>query len=337
MPSSVHPSEVSLARSPVIACISSAMHAGAVAQASARLAGQARKPLILFHSINEHRIKGDLPDPFRSQIDRRRMKATLAELTQTLGPVEDGVDVVLREGHWQSALSQMIARMGAAIVVAGSPCSGHTSHLATSILEQGIAACMFVPQRELMTEAAQPRQKIMVPLDGSAFSEAALAQALRLATSDGAELFLAHVIPQCGLEDFGPPTVRDLQLRDQIDRRNEQSACAFIEAHLRQIKAYGLAARSNCTKGDPRVRLLDLVAEERPTMVVMSARGAGLRTCEDLAIGSTSAFVLDHLSVPVLVVASGFHAPSDARWAGNHGASEHLARPPLSRPVLTTS
>lgn len=337
MPNSVHLSEVSLERSPVIACIGSSTHGGAVAQASARLAAQARKPLILFHSISEHRINGNLPDPFSCQIDRRRMNAALVELTQMLDAVEDGVSVTLSEGHWQSELSQMIARTGAAIAVAGSPCSGHTSHLATSILEQGIAACMFVPQGEPVIDAAQPRPKIMVPLDGSAFSEAALAQAIRLATSDGAELFLAHVIPECGLEDFGPPTVHDLQLRDQIDRRNEESACEFLEAHLRQIKAYGLAARSNCTKGDPRVRLLDLIAEERPAMVVMSARGAGLRTCEDLAIGSTTAFLLDHLSVPVLVVANSPLAPPAARRAGNHALSEHRARPPLSRPILTTS
>lgn len=337
MPNSVHLSEVSVERSPVIACIGSSMHGGAVAQASARLAAQARKPLILFHSINERRINGNLPDPFSCQIDRRRMNAALVELTQMLDAVEDGVSVTLSEGHWQSELSQMIARTGAAIAVAGSPCSGHTSHLATSILEQGIAACMFVPQREPVIDAAQPRPKIMVPLDGSAFSEAALAQAIRLATSDGAELFLAHVVPECGLEDFGPPTVHDLQLRDQIDRRNEQSACEFLEAHLRHIQTYGLTAHSNCTKGDPRVRLLDLIAEERPAMVVMSARGAGLKTCEDLAIGSTTAFLLDHLSVPVLVLASAPLAPPGARWAGKNALSEHLARPPLSRPVLTTS
>lgn len=337
MPNSVHLSEVSVERSPVIACIGSSEHGGAVAQASARLAGKARKPLILFHSISEYRINGNLPDPFSCQIDRRRMNATLAELTQMVDAVEDGVSVTLGEGHWQSQLSHMISHTGAAIAVAGSPCSGHTSHLATSILEQGIAACMFVPQCEPIIDAAERRQKIMVPLDGSAFSEAALAQAIRLATADGAELFLTHVIPECGLEDFGPPTVRDLQLRDQIDRRNEQCACEFLEAHLRQIQAYGLAARSNCTKGDPRVHLLDLVAEERPAMVVMSARGAGLRTCEDLAIGSTTAFLLDHLSVPVLVVASAPQSSSSARWAGNHASSEHLARPPLSRPGLTTS
>jgi nucleotide-binding universal stress UspA family protein len=337
MPSTVQLSEVSVERSPVIACIGSSMHAGAVAQASARLAAQARKPLILFHSISEPRINGNLPDPFSCQIDRRRMGATLAELSQMLDAVENGISVTLGEGHWQSELSQMVARTGPTIAVAGSPRSGHTSHLATSILEQGITACMFVPQREPIVDAAQTRPKIMVPLDGSAFSEAALAQAIRLATSDGAELFLAHVVPECGLEDFGPPTVQDLQLRDQIDRRNEQSACEFLEAHLRQIHAYGLAARSNCMKGDPRVRLLDLVAEEQPAMVVMSARGAGLRTCEDLAIGSTTAFLLDHLSVPVLVVASAPLAPPGARWAGNHALSEHLARAPLSRPVLTTS
>lgn len=335
MPHHVHLSDRNTERAAVIACISSARHAGAVAQASARLAEQARLPLILFHAISAQRINGNLPDPFSCQIDRRRMHATLAELTQMLDPVADGITVTLGQGHWQSELSEVVARTGAAIAVAGSPRSGHTSHLATSILEQGVTACMLVPDRALISDTAQPRRKIMVPLDGSAFSEAALAQAIRLATADGAELFLAHVVPECGLEDFGPPSVHDLQLRDQIDRRNEHSASHFLEAHLRQIHAYGLAARSTCAKGDPRVRLLDLVAEERPGLVVMSARGAGLRTCEDLAIGSTTAFLLDHLAVPVLVVASAPLPPAGARGAGHQWSPEPLARPPLSRPVLT--
>jgi hypothetical protein len=67
----------------------------------------------------------------------------------------------------------------------------------------------------------------------------------------------------------------------------------------------------------------------------MSARGAGLRTCEDLAIGSTTAFLLDHLAVPVLVVASAPLPPAGARWTGHQWSPEPLARPPLSRPVLT--
>lgn len=337
MPGPVHPSEPGTGRSPVIACIGAAMHARAVAQASARLARQARKPLILFHAIGEHRLHGSLPDPFGCQIDRKRMHAALAELKQTIGPVADGVSVALGEGYWPSDLTEMVAREGAAIAVAGTPCSGHASHLATSILEGGMAACMFVSGQEATAEAVPARRRIMVPLDGSAFSEAALAQAIRLATAESAELLLVHVIPECGIEDFGPPSVRDLALRGQIDRRNEQSAREFLETRLQQVRAHGLAARSSCTKGDPRVRLVDFVARERPTMVVMSARGAGIRTCEDLAIGSTAGFLLDHLKLPVLVVANAAQARSHALWTGRHLPLSQPGRPSVSQVASTRS
>src|SRR5690606_29477245 len=124
------------------------------------------------------------------------------------------------------------------------------------------------------------------------------------AKSCPSELLLVHVMPLPGIDAFGPLADSDLQLQMLVERRNEAVACGFLETTLRRLQDLGIRARSRCLKGDPRSCLASLLDAEAPALVMLSARGQGIRNCEDLSLGSTANYLLDHLHLPVMLVGS---------------------------------
>ena len=322
--------------SPVIACISSSSSACAVAKVAAELARQSARPLILFHTVEDRTSLGHLPDPIASHLDRNRMRTFLVELQHDilLQGAQLAINIAIHDGCWQAELSSIVARNPGADVVVGSSHHTENGHIAGTLVEAGVDHVVFVPDTEAFSATGPVRNRILVPHDGSSFAEAALAQAIGLAAASGAELLLAHAIPASGIEEFGPPVIGDLELRKLIDRRNEDAACEFLEARLRQIRAHGIDVRSRCLKGDPRTRLSRLVAEERPSIVILSARGAGVKTCENLVVGSTATYLLDTLGTPTMLIASAAAPRSGAAWAIHNRQSLQLAREPLNRPPV---
>jgi len=324
-------------RSPVIACITMAPGKQAVAEAASQLAAQTGMPLILFHAIENRPAAGHLPDPIASYLDRSRMRECLGDLGRKLASAETEIDIALCEGNWSGALASLATARHAPIVVVGSSHGADSSHLAADLLERGIPNILFVPDRQEPSLAATAPRRILVPLDGSAFAEAALAEAIALASSGDAELLLAHAIPVSGIDEFGPPVTGDSELRTQIDQRNDEAAREFLEARIRRIHALGIPVRSRCLMGDPRTTLARLIAEEQPAMLVMSARGHGIRNCQDLAVGSTASYLLDHIATPLLLVAATSTPLHDTGEPLRGQRRSQRMRGPLNRPPVPVS
>lgn len=334
------PAPVSTATSvprPVIACITRGEGRKAVARAASQLAAQIGVPLILFHAIKQTPTAGHLPDPIASYLDHSRMRECLCDMSRKLAGADKEIDIALREGNWNAELADLATTCQSPIVVVGSSSRADSSHVAADLLGRGIANILFVPARQEPASAPAGRRRILVPLDGSAFAEAALAEAVALASSGDAELLLAHSIPVCGIDEFGPPVTGDFELRAQIDQRNRDAAKEFLEARLRRVGALGIPVRSRSLIGDPRTTLARLVAEEEPAMLVLSARGHGIRNCRDMAVGSTAAYLLDHIAAPLMLVAAP-PAPLPDTGKPLHGqVTSRRMRGPLNRPPVPVS
>ena len=145
--------------------------------------------------------------------------------------------------------------------------------------------------------AVAPR-RLLVPLDGSELSEAALAPAQELAQKFGAEIVLAQVLSWAGqahLFDVPPTTVAE------IDRQATEAAeecLAKTATHL----AGATPVKTVVLHGLPAETLVDLVAREGIDLVVMTSHGRGGLT--RAALGSVADRML-HCQAPVLLVRPG--------------------------------
>jgi len=291
------------AESPVIAFVDGSRLSRDVVLAAADFARSSVRPLILFHAMPEASDLSAIPDPLAWTMRRQEARRELARWRDMLPQLPQAVSVELSEGDWLNALGHRACEAGALTVI-GSPHADEyretTGQVAKLIADSQLGSVLLVPSGYTPREVMMRR--IAVPVDGSNYAEAALAEAVRLARKSQAELLLVHVVPDGALTEFGPLATGDIELRKRLDQRNEQAACGFMESTRRRLIDQGLAASILCTKGDTRSTLLRVLGELAPDLVVISAKGQGGRHCSDLSIGGTASYLLDHLDCPVMLV-----------------------------------
>ncbi|MCL6251236.1 universal stress protein [Altererythrobacter sp. KTW20L] len=287
----------------VIACLDGTARSREVAEAAAGYAQWFGRPLVFYHAIEFDRSRATPPDPLEWHFKRNAMRENLESLQACLPNPAMQPEIQIEGGSWQAALFERNLARPAPMIVVGASRQQDSGVLTRSLLELGAQHILVVPRgyRTLGT----PRLRIAIPVDGSDFAEAALAQAIDIARTVPAELLLVHVMSSRGVEKFGLPGSSDLALQKQVEEHNEKAACTFLEATLRRLQNLGLAARSQCLKGDPRTRLEEFIAQETPDMVIMSTRGQGFNSCAQLPLGSTASYLLDRLSAPTILVGSG--------------------------------
>lgn len=147
--------------------------------------------------------------------------------------------------------------------------------------------------------SAQGRyKKIVVPLDGSGWSERAIPHAVDIARNNNAELILLHV--------FRPPTH---EFTDQIALAGQEGQ---IQNLREEVKQYLIGLRSTLRSENTEVRIqfiegagiasliCDYVNDEGCDLVVMSTHGrTGLGR---FLFGSITHKVMECVKVPVLLV-----------------------------------
>lgn len=287
----------------VVACVDRSAQAYDIANAAAGLALAFDSPLTLFHVIEPAGGPDHRTDPIEWDLCRKQARSFLSKLRGKLPVGSIAVTEEVVEGERVQAITERGALPGTILVMGAG---GEDSRLffrgrpTQQVLEAAVGPVLIVPARSAIGNFAFER--ILVPLDGSHLSEAALAEASVLARQTGAELVLAHVVPDAGLMALGPPESSDLELRVRLDRRNERVASDFLEQATRRIAQQGLKVRSICLRGETRTTLQQAIIEANPSLVVLSARGRGWDSCRDIRIGSTASYLLDHLSGPTLVV-----------------------------------
>jgi nucleotide-binding universal stress UspA family protein len=138
--------------------------------------------------------------------------------------------------------------------------------------------------------------KILVPIDFSPSSRAALDAAADLAQHFGAEIHLVHVIPAfptTTLPDFFPEEKFLEEARSEADRH-----FAAVRANL---TGKGIKLTSTIEEGDDVAgSILEVVEREKADMVVISTHG--LTGWHPLVFGSIAEKVLKLANCPVLLL-----------------------------------
>lgn len=140
---------------------------------------------------------------------------------------------------------------------------------------------------------------ILVPLDGSAFAEAALPYAGSLADKYQAEITLLRVIvpPRWpgALEAESP------ELIERLSKTAVQDATSYLQYRQESLQAQGLRVTARAQSGEPAPDLiLEIAREINCDLIVMSTHGrSGLQRW---MFGSVAERVLRHAEIPVMLI-----------------------------------
>jgi len=134
-------------------------------------------------------------------------------------------------------------------------------------------------------------ERIMIGLDGSRASQAALRWASRLAERSGAELLAVHSYRNPYAEV--PP--------DDHDRMMAARARELADEWIRPAAELGVDVRTEVLEGDPRWALSDRVGQDPPDLLVLgrSGRGGGPGF---LHLGSVVEHAAHHTTCPLAVI-----------------------------------
>jgi nucleotide-binding universal stress UspA family protein len=144
--------------------------------------------------------------------------------------------------------------------------------------------------------------KILIGVDGSEYSDAALDEVSRRSWPKGSELLVIHAYEM----PFAPtPEVWVLppDYYEQLDRAVRTQSDAIVEAAVQKLKV-GLGAaieiKSKAILGSPKRVILDEAETWKPDLIVVGSHG--YPTWERLLLGSVSQAVVSHAKCSVEVV-----------------------------------
>lgn len=286
-------------------------------------------PLTLFHALEPSNGIVLHPDPLAWDLYRHEVRRHLMRLQAMLPPVPEGVRIEIGEGDRIQAICDIATTPGTTIVLGSSRHGSHhpgARDTALQVIEAGAERVLVVPP-EVPSEGSG-FARILVPVDGSSLSEAAVSQAMRLARCQAGELTLVHVVAEASPFFFGPPAAADIDLQRRLAAHSEASADHFLDRTRRRLLDKGATVQSLCLKGDARARLVEAIVQHHPDLVIITTHGMGGGGCPNLRIGSTATYLVSHLAAPTLVLRPNSlhaHRSETAHYELRPSATSHAA------------
>jgi nucleotide-binding universal stress UspA family protein len=243
----------------------------------------------------------------RVREEGERALATAGALLQQTG----GTCVTtVRFGDPATAISHAAEALDGAIIAIGSHGAGVVSGLLTGsvtnkVIHIASRPVLVIPSARPLTGSAYgpPTRavRILVAVDGSAGSAAALREVLRIAPwfRDVPEIHLIAVYQGTPLDVEIGAMVSAVALRDHQQQRFE----AALRPAREVLSGTAFQVIEHTAIGPPAEKICAVVAAERCDLVCLGARGTG--SVRHPLPGSTAAKALRAIEVPVLVVPPG--------------------------------
>ena len=139
---------------------------------------------------------------------------------------------------------------------------------------------------------------ILVPVDGSESADAALSQAIDLASSQGSAITLLCAWRRLSLDySLGVAmSEADIESLDGEARTEAERIVATARARIPE----GIVTHTLVVEGHPADAILDAIQAREPDLVMMGSRGRG--SVRSTLLGSVSQSVLHHSPAPVLIM-----------------------------------
>jgi nucleotide-binding universal stress UspA family protein len=272
-----------------------------------RLAEARKAHLILFRAVlagppsgmDWERQQLDAIDEAQSYITRIAQDATARAVTVetvvTYGPAAREILAVSRDQDVSEIVMATHGRSGLSHLLSGSVAEAVLAETSVPVfLVHGVSG--EAPPTVFDPDSA----RIVVPLDGSEFAEAAVALAQDIA-GPRSELILLRVTPhpEGAVRD---ETGQIISYMDQLEADLRREAADYLEGIVGQLASTspGLSVRTVIRVGEPATSIASVVVEKAADLVVMATHG---RTGITRAVmGSVAGKVLLSGSTPVLLV-----------------------------------
>lgn len=291
----------SLNRRHVLACVHGASFAEAVLTHAAAVAHAMGARMTVIHVLGSSAAKEPM-DP----VDwTQRHCLTNTYLHERLSHFKDlQAEVVIMDGSPAECICAWARDNAVDLVVLGRGREvdrpvGSLGNTARRIVEVANASVLLIPSLPVDGKPILYR-KLLVPLDGSFRSECALPLGLEIATAHGAEMVLVHAAPKFDLIEGELLNPEAITLRDQLYHHNEHAARQYLTRLRSRLPAPPTTGTRLLLSGDSRRTLVDTAMEERADLVVLSASGKSGHA--DMAIGSVADYLINRVSIPVLLV-----------------------------------
>lgn len=140
-------------------------------------------------------------------------------------------------------------------------------------------------------------RRLLVPVDGSESSFKAARYAVRLACREGCEIMALHVVDEETANDMADYTDRPVSA---ILNRMQRSGEGYLEDVEKIGKDAGVEVEGEIVVGIPYRQVLDFATKKEIDLIVMGT--VGRKGPRRVLIGSVTERIIEHSSVPVLVV-----------------------------------
>lgn len=251
---------------------------------------------VVEHGLNS----ATLVDPIAWQCDLERQRAMLDAVAKGIPGSTTASGIVL-VGDPPDELIDWAEANGATLLALATGTAADPYAMdatALRVLQSGATSLLLVPPQAVAS--AFRYRRILVPIDGSTRAESVLPIAQRIARAHGAELLLAHVVPEAG-RFHGFQTHRLDSLKAEFDRQNQRSAGTNLEQLRARIEGDGIDVQVRLLgPADPRHAICRFACDLSVDLVVMSSHGA--TALNDVPCGSVAEYLATHCSMPVLLV-----------------------------------
>jgi nucleotide-binding universal stress UspA family protein len=135
-------------------------------------------------------------------------------------------------------------------------------------------------------------ERILVPLENSAYDAAIVRHVCALARVTGARVLLIHVA-----DGWVARNIEQLKLRESEEMRNDR---AYLDRITARLCEDGIDAEAILAAGDPATEITEAARREKCDLIAMATHGHGF--VKDVVLGSV-VYEVRHLSpVPILLV-----------------------------------
>ncbi len=271
--------------------------------------------LRLIEILEQDRTAVRPPDPVEWDLRRREAQLHLEKLASHYADDRCSIDTRVLERFVPEEVDSCIAK--------SKPILGfgrHNGQLPWQLdaanrrfLEDHCSSVLMVPD-EVATTTHVSFSKIMVPLDGSSRAELALPLALDMAKRHGAQVFIVHAAPEAVLTESGPLEAEALELMHRVKARNRRVASEFLLKIRSRFASMDVVVDTHIVEGgDIRRRLIELARTQLVDLIVLASHGEGGHG--DVLSGSVATFILEHASIPVLMVGTEFESGNQHLFA----------------------
>ena len=142
--------------------------------------------------------------------------------------------------------------------------------------------------------------KVLLAIESSGFSEAAVDAVRGQFRPDQAEIHLLHVIDPIVYLPLYDGAIRDFDRIDALRQENRKQAQALVDGTAKALREAGYRVTTAVEEGEPRTTIIDSAERAKADLIVVGSHGR--RGLPRLLLGSVSEYVARHAPCSVEII-----------------------------------